>query len=541
MPWTVSDVERHNSGLTDAQKRQWVRVANDALRRCQSQGGSNCEASAIRQANAAVQRNSNNMKTQDLLTYSISVNNYQIREEILQGRPHIVVPVVMMREGVHSGSDGPQLHREEELSAFPQAWNGIPVVIYHPKENGRNISANDPQVMERHAVGQIFNAHYDNGLKAEAWIDVQRILAISPEALAHIREGRPLDVSIGSYTDVEATTGQWHDETYESIASNYMPDHLALLPGEQGACSWEDGCGVRVNQKKGGDMKDLLKSFKELVQKGYSVSLVNNEEGFQEISQLIQSALDAMDTNSKMHFLEEVYSDDFVYRIRTLEGNSTLYRRGYSISDGTVNMADDPVEVRKQVSYVTAKRMVRTKPSVNSKTKGGNMPGHETPCCEAKVDQLIVNKLSQFEAKDKEWLMTLEESQLDKLVPKEPEPTANAAEAIKTFRSTLKTLEDFAALMPEDMGKRVLQAEVDRKAKREALVKSITDNSEKFEKETLQSLDDKTLQGIADSVTKKSEPANYSGQGPSDFSADGDEMDEDPMLPAGFEEKGEDK
>jgi len=54
MPWTVADVERHNKNLSDKQKRQWVHVANDALQRCLDAGGKECEASAIKQANASV-------------------------------------------------------------------------------------------------------------------------------------------------------------------------------------------------------------------------------------------------------------------------------------------------------------------------------------------------------------------------------------------------------------------------------------------------------------------------------------------------------
>lgn len=54
MPWTVDDVDQHNKGLGSNQKKQWVAVANAALKKCQDEGGSNCDASAIKQANAAV-------------------------------------------------------------------------------------------------------------------------------------------------------------------------------------------------------------------------------------------------------------------------------------------------------------------------------------------------------------------------------------------------------------------------------------------------------------------------------------------------------
>lgn len=56
MPWTVDDVEKHNKGLSDAQKKTWVRVANTALARCIQSKGKNCDASAIKQANAVVSK-----------------------------------------------------------------------------------------------------------------------------------------------------------------------------------------------------------------------------------------------------------------------------------------------------------------------------------------------------------------------------------------------------------------------------------------------------------------------------------------------------
>ena len=55
MPWTLKQVEEKIKGLSDKQKRAWVKIANSALADCLDGGGSQdrCEASAIRQANAA--------------------------------------------------------------------------------------------------------------------------------------------------------------------------------------------------------------------------------------------------------------------------------------------------------------------------------------------------------------------------------------------------------------------------------------------------------------------------------------------------------
>jgi hypothetical protein len=56
MPWTAKDAHKHKKGLTPRQAKQWAAVANSALEACESEGGSDCDASAIRQANASVGR-----------------------------------------------------------------------------------------------------------------------------------------------------------------------------------------------------------------------------------------------------------------------------------------------------------------------------------------------------------------------------------------------------------------------------------------------------------------------------------------------------
>ncbi len=192
-------------------------------------------------------------------TLSIHINtatSYQIRQVTHEGKPHLVVPVVMMVEGVHSGSQGPILHTSAELGRFPASWNGIPVVVKHPQNSeGVYVSANSPDMIETAKVGRIYNTSFENNkLRAEAWLEISRLNQVSAVALAYIRQGRPMDVSVGVFTDTEESTGEFNGETYSGIARNHRPDHLALLPGEQGACSWADGCGIRVNStnKKGG-------------------------------------------------------------------------------------------------------------------------------------------------------------------------------------------------------------------------------------------------------------------------------------------------
>lgn len=280
-------------------------------------------------------------------------------------------------------------------------------------------------------------------------------------------------------------------------------------------------------------MNDLLKTFKEIAKQGYAVSLISNEQGYQELLSLLSQKLDSMDNDERTYFLEEVYADYVVYRIRDRNGGGgTLYKRSYTISGNEVTLGETPVEVRKEVSYVTME-MKRTKQSINNnKTKGGPEMSDKL-CCEAKVDALIANKATKFTLQDREWLLTQEESVIDKLEPivvqesKEP-VVVNDAEVINTFKSTLKTIEDYTALMPEEMREQFNQGVKLYNEHRTGLVQSIMDNTEKgvWEESDLTAMETAQLEKIAKSVTK----TDYSGQGGSSIQGNAGET---PLLPAG--------
>jgi len=462
----------------------------------------------------------------EILVFTVDTQEYEIKTSSLDGIQYIVVPVVMMVEGVHSGSGGPLLHLAEELGKYPQSWNGIPVTIYHPDNgNGRNISANSPEVLEQWSVGRVFNTYMDGTkLKAEVWIDINKIENISQEALSYIKEGRHLEVSVGVFTDEDPTSGTYvntngENEEYVAIARNLRPDHLALLPGEAGACGWSDGCGIRANSgnqkvkdevmeqsnEKEKDVKevvvneevevsentktevkptvkhsDIILTMKKQAMTDFLATIVDNKQGYLELLQKLQEKLDALDTDSTYHYVEELYDGNFVYRMRNHRDRiSQLYRQTYTLdSNEAVEFVGEREQVRRNVDYVQVNKMKRTKFNTNNE----ELEIMDKPCCKEKVDALIANKQTLYTEADREWLSDLGTENLEKMVPVEVEPVDNTIQVnMEEYveKATLKTYEDVVALAPAGVKEQLELGQELYVNHRAELVANILANAEK--------------------------------------------------------------
>lgn len=171
-----------------------------------------------------------------------------VRNETLEGKQYKAIPMVMLKEGVLNGSNGPTFYPAKEVSKAPAGWNMKPVVVYHPTVNGQGISATEQHVIENQKIGLIMNTHWKDGaLKAEAWIDVEKANRVDSRVMESIRNNEMMEVSTGLYSDTEVNFGTYMDRDYGKVASNYVPDHLAVLPDKKGALSIEDGAGLLRN------------------------------------------------------------------------------------------------------------------------------------------------------------------------------------------------------------------------------------------------------------------------------------------------------
>lgn len=177
-----------------------------------------------------------------------------IRHARFQGRQHLVLPAVMLREQVLSCMNceaGGEYVPAAELAASTAGWAGRPVTLGHPMDGDVPISANAPDVLERTQVGWVFNPTFDNGaLKGEAWIDIAaaRKVVGGARLLERLEAGQMLEVSTGYFRDAERKKGTFNGASYVLVQRNIVPDHFAILLDEPGACSVQDGCGApRVN------------------------------------------------------------------------------------------------------------------------------------------------------------------------------------------------------------------------------------------------------------------------------------------------------
>lgn len=204
---------------------------------------------------------------------TFNIGGAKPRHETLDGKDYLAVPMAMLTEGVHAGSNGPLFYPREELSKTPGVWNMKPLVVYHPTQNGQGVSACTPAVIETRAIGIVMNSLFDNKLRAEAWIDPIKCKKVDERVLNSVNKGEMVEVSTGLFTDNEQVEGEFNGKKYVAIARNYRPDHLAILPDKKGACSIADGAGLlQLNEAN----HDLLGNDEEVPQESQQELLTYN-------------------------------------------------------------------------------------------------------------------------------------------------------------------------------------------------------------------------------------------------------------------------
>lgn len=514
MPWSAKEAQKFKKGLSIEQAEKWAEIANSVLKKCRDEGGEDCEEKAIRIANDKVGVNMENKKeekTEDVKTnsenqwnsFTANISGYNIR--YFENQEYYVAPVVMITEGVHSGSKGPTLYTNEELRKFASAWNGRPLPLGHPSENGKYVTANTPEQIEKSSIGWLFNVEYvqenERGkLRGEAWVNVAKSGKKAPALLQKMKNNEMVEVSTAMWSDDEHLTGNWEGEEYSMVAHNLRPDHLAILLDKKGACSIEDGAGLMRNTKID-DLAVNLKAYNEFFE------LLSNEYDGDVL-------IDEIDDKNKQ----------LRYRV-VIEDDVTVFQCGYDIQtdDRTIQLSDAvPVH------------------NVINKNKNGGEPQM------GKVDKLIQNKETKWSEDDREFLNGLEENQLDKMFPTEKTPVNedNGTEDVSEVnekKSSVKedqkpvTCEDFIAKAPEGIRQVLQQSLNDRKAEHDKMVAALEKNERCVY--SLQELKAKENEELKKLLAFAGENEDYSLSGDGVRANAANEDDAVPQMPKLFQKK----
>ncbi len=334
---------------------------------------------------------------------AIRVNDDALETRKFNGRDHLVVPSIILVEGVlhSSNADHPALALAEEFGKAPQGWDGRPIMFDHPKIDGEPVSANSPDIWEGQVIGQLFGTMVKNStkLKTDLWLDKERT---PTEVFDTLDSGESLEVSTGLYVQEEEGKGTFNGKEYDTIWRNIVPDHLAVLPkGHVGACSVQDGCGApRANKERTNSMQppkgchqptgprndaavppkqdealcscescvakrakstqnaakeaDLTSNMAKILSNFLvSIGLKTQELSDKDKAIALEAALSQAEEGEPFYVLA-IFSDKVVYAcLDTMDYSWHTYSRTYSVAEGgVVTLGAESGEVRPETQYV---------------------------------------------------------------------------------------------------------------------------------------------------------------------------------------------
>ena len=484
------------------------------------------------------------MKEMKLMLSKGEEINVAFRARKQGGVDYRIYPCVLLAEGVHHGSGSePVYYPPAVIQASVSAWNNMPVTIGHPvNQIGEYILCNnDGTIRAQWEVGVIKNARFeDNKLKADLWINVARANTTNPQLLPFLQNGGQLDVSTGLLALEDGVEGTWNSETFSASITEIIPDHLALLPNQKGACGWDDGCGIRANSTDN--------------QKPNPVYIQNEQEMGTKMDK-IRRYVDGLDIRDKqqermtrVNYLRAVYSDYFIYwqeqRPTEQSNTSALLKQGYEFdTSGNIILNGEPVEVIEEITYrqkaVTANKSI--KENGKMKCKDATTPTQKAKCGEMMTNAL--NEKTAFVEADREWLLSMNSQQLEKLVANMGPEEEEKKEIVKTNTAVQETgtvviqktpaeiLNQYLVDAPAPI-RSVLNAgmrELDRK--RGEMIGQIKANERnKFSDDQLKEMELSVLESIV-SLLPVSAANNYSGLSPAQTQMLNVDEGEEPYVP----------
>lgn len=173
-----------------------------------------------------------------------TVNASGIRRERRAGRDKIIVPSATLPDGIIMNDIK---YPADEIAKSFASLEGKFAPLGHPTINGQFISASDPEGINIGWIG----AHNENVRRENGRVYLDKVIDVAranesaggKAVLAAIEKGEPIHTSTGLLCNLGDADGDDH----KFIARNMIFDHDAILIGEDGAGTPEQGVGMLVN------------------------------------------------------------------------------------------------------------------------------------------------------------------------------------------------------------------------------------------------------------------------------------------------------
>jgi hypothetical protein len=372
-----------------------------------------------------------------LQCHYVQVNNAQIRREQLNGREHIVLPSYTLPDNVVMNGG---LYTHDQIEANYKQLEGTLAPLGHPVVDGVHVSALTPEALHANHVGA-WNRNVQrkgNRVYLEKWVDVEFAANSEKgrELLAAVEKGEPIHTSVAVYTAKELTPNA---KGYSWIAKITKMDHDAILLGEPGAATPEQGVGLMVNVAQA---VPLSVNAGVLADDSYSAR---------------QEALNAA---ARKRWGDSVWVADFdsakaVVRREDKEPEAIAY----TLTDGKAQFADEGQSVKREESWVVNRLLQLLGLRVNSEasTLDPVKPSPEAEQMdETKLAEMLKTQLEAIQANTAEALKPLAE----RLEALETNAVSIAANAEAPKREAVKAV--FGELVANALTGEALNAAFDK-------------------------------------------------------------------------------
>lgn len=187
-------------------------------------------------------------------------NMTAIRRERRNGRDKIIVPSATLPDDVIM--NGIKYPAAEIAKSFGSLENK-PAPLGHPTINGQFVSASDPEGINIGWIG----AHNENVRQEKGRVFVDKVIDVARASeseggravIEAINEGNPIHTSTGVFLN-KGPKDDNDARPHEHTALNMFFDHDAILLGEEGAATPDQGVGIFVNSDGSSSEVEVINS-----------------------------------------------------------------------------------------------------------------------------------------------------------------------------------------------------------------------------------------------------------------------------------------